>query len=105
MVHGVAAGEYEVPCAQVAPAFTIAGRNAPPEAIDVNPVGPADYYIPAAFPAGPAYSMPQATLLEPKSDEDALPGATSLLLLFPLPNCVQVQLCSIIAHTYVVCPH
>ena len=67
-------GDYEAPCAHTAPAFTVAGRHTLPEASEANPVGPAEYYVPAAFPAGPAYTMPHAVPVDTNTEDDALPG-------------------------------
>jgi hypothetical protein len=69
------AGDYDLPCMHDAPAYTIAARHTLPDTCEVNPVGPGDYCVPAAFPAGPAYTMPQADLIDTDPDADALPGA------------------------------
>lgn len=58
-----------------APAYSIARRfQNLPEPSEVNPVGPAEYFVPAAFPAGPAFTVPQAPLVDTKTDDDTLPG-------------------------------
>ena len=68
------AGDYEAPAVHSVPAFTIAGRHFLPDVSEENLVGPAEYYVPAAFPAGPAYTMPHAALADPATDDADFPG-------------------------------
>lgn len=72
-------GEYEATELPPAPAFSLASRAAQPLADATTGAGPADYYLPSAFPGGPAFSVPQATIPEEPAAAHPTPGAPHLL--------------------------
>lgn len=66
-------GEYEAPAPPRAPAFTLAPRHTAPHTdAAAATAGPAEYDVPSAFPAGPAFSVPQARL--PNDAAEPTPG-------------------------------